>query len=212
MEELDLLKKAWKKEDHSFEQVSEKEIYKMLHRKSSSIVKWILIISILEIIVWSGIGIVYNADDAIKSLHAEDFLIYLKILTYINYVVIAGFIYCFYKNYTKISTITSTKQLMSDILKTRKTVRNYVWYNLSMIFFCTILGFAMAFIYNPDMSVLKEKIAQDESNWILIKIILILGFTVVLLIGAFWLFYRLLYGILLRKLNANYKELKKIDL
>lgn len=212
MEELDLLKKAWKKDDHSFEQVSENEIYKMLHRKSSSIVKWILVISIVELIVWSGIGLVFNTDDAITSLHAEEMLVYLQILTYINYAVIIGFIYCFYKNYTTISTITSTKQLMSDILRTRKTVQNYVWYNLFMIFFCTILGFVMAFMYNPDMSMIKEKIAHDESNWILIKIILILGFALVLIIGTFWLFYRLLYGILLRKLNANYKELKKIDL
>lgn len=212
MEELDLLKKAWKKDTHSLEQVSEVEIYKMLHKKSSSIVKWILIISIIEIVLWSAIGVVFNTDDAIKSMHAEDVLIYLKVLTYVNYVVIIGFIYCFYKNYTKISTNTSTKQLMNDILKTRKTVRNYVWYNLIMIFFCTILGFAMAFIYNPDMSMIKEKMAHDQSNWLLIKIILILGFALVLIIGAFWLFYRLLYGILLRRLYANYKELKKIDL
>jgi hypothetical protein len=212
MEELDLLKKAWKKDTHSLEQVTEVEIYKMLHKKSSSIVKWILIISIIEIVLWAAIGVVFNTDDALKSMHAEDVSIYLKVLTYVNYVVIIGFIYCFYKNYTKISTNTSTKQLMNDILKTRKTVRNYVWYNLIMIFFCTILGFAMAFIYNPDMSMIKEKMAHDQSNWILIKIILILGFALVLIIGAFWLFYRLLYGILLRRLYANYKELKKIDL
>ena len=46
MKELDLLKKDWKKNSDSFEQISEKEIYKMIHKKSSSIVKWILIISI----------------------------------------------------------------------------------------------------------------------------------------------------------------------
>lgn len=212
MEELDLLKKAWKKDTHPLEQVSEVEIYKMLHKKSSSIVKWILIISIIEIVLWSAISVVFNTDDALKSMHAEDVSIYLKVLTYVNYVVVIGFIYCFYKNYTQISTITSTKQLMNDILKTRKTVRNYVWYNLSMIFICTILGFVMAFVYNPDMSVIKEKIANDESNMILVKIILILVLTLVLLIGIFWLFYRLLYGILLRRLYANYKELKKIDL
>jgi hypothetical protein len=40
------------------------------------------------------------------------------------------FIYLFYKNYIRISTIASTKQLMKDILKTRKTVQYYVWYNL----------------------------------------------------------------------------------
>jgi len=49
MEELDLLKKAWKKDTHSLEQVSEVEIYKMLHKKSSSIVKWIFYISLIEL-------------------------------------------------------------------------------------------------------------------------------------------------------------------
>jgi hypothetical protein len=52
MKELDLLKKDWKKNSDSFEQISEKEIYRMIHKKSSSIVKWILIISILEISFW----------------------------------------------------------------------------------------------------------------------------------------------------------------
>ena len=51
MKELDLLKKDWQKSDNSFEQVSEIEIYKMIHKKSSSIVKWILIISILEVLL-----------------------------------------------------------------------------------------------------------------------------------------------------------------
>ena len=49
MEELDLLKKAWQKDSHKFEQVSETEIYKMLHTKSSSIVKWIFYISLFEL-------------------------------------------------------------------------------------------------------------------------------------------------------------------
>ena len=53
MKELDLLKKDWKKNANSFEQISETEIYKMIHKKSSSIVKWILIISILEILFWT---------------------------------------------------------------------------------------------------------------------------------------------------------------
>ena len=48
MDELELLKKDWKKQEGSFQQIGEKEIYGMLHKGSSSIVKWILIISILE--------------------------------------------------------------------------------------------------------------------------------------------------------------------
>ena len=50
MKELDLLKKDWQK-NNAFEQVSEVEIYKMLHQKSSSIVKWILIVSLLEFVI-----------------------------------------------------------------------------------------------------------------------------------------------------------------
>lgn len=33
----------------------------------------------------------------------------------------------------------------------------------------------------------------------------------VLIIGAIFIFYRLVYGILLRRLNKNYRELKKIE-
>ena len=46
MEGLDLLKKEWNKESN-FPKITESEIYKMIHKKSSSIVKWIFIISIL---------------------------------------------------------------------------------------------------------------------------------------------------------------------
>jgi hypothetical protein len=212
MDELDLLKKAWKKDTHSFEQVTESEIYKMIHEKSSSIVKWILIISILEFALWATVSILFNTDDAIKSLHAESFSIYLKVFTYVNYVVVAYFIYSFYRNYTKISTITSTKQLMQDILRTRKTVQYYVWYNLSMIFLSTIMGFVMAFVYNPKMEALKDKIAHEDSYRTLSITICIIVLTSVVFVGVFWLFYRLLYGILLRKLQGNYRELKKIDL
>jgi len=56
MKELDLLKKDWQKSGNSFEQISEGEIYKMLHKKSSSVVKWILIVSILEFVILNGIG------------------------------------------------------------------------------------------------------------------------------------------------------------
>lgn len=212
MEELDLLKKAWQKDAHSFEQVSESEIYKMLHRKSSSIVKWILVISVLEFAAWAIVNILFNTDEALKSLHAENFSICLKVLTYVNYVVVIYFIFAFYRNYAKISTITSTKQLMQDILRARKTVQYYVWYNLSMIFVSTVLGFVMAFVYNPKLDALRDKIAHEESYKTLSITICIIVLTTIVFMGIFWLFYRLLYGILLRKLNTNYKELKKIDL
>ena len=212
MEELDLLKKAWQKDTYTNEQISEVEIYKMLHTKSSSIVKWILIISIIEVLFWTVISLCYNIDDHMKKQHAENMIVYLKALTLFNYVVIFWFIYCFYKNYVKISTTSSTKQLMQDILNTRKTVHYYVWYNLTMIVLCLIAGFAIAFVYNPKMELLKDKMAHESNYQTLLIILGIMILTCVIFVGVFWLFYRMLYGILLRKLNTNYKELKKIDL
>ncbi|MES2411597.1 MAG: hypothetical protein V4535_09160 [Bacteroidota bacterium] len=212
MEELDLLKKAWQKDSHSYEQISESEIYKMLHRKSSSIVKWILIISIIEILFWTTISVFCDIDEYLKNLHAEEIKVYFKIINYINYAVILWFIYNFYKNYIKISTTASTKQLMHDILKARKTVKYYVWYNLGMIVISFIAGFIIAFAYNPKMEMLKYKITHEEGYMTLFKTVGFLLLIIVITVLIFWALYWLLYGILLRKLNRNYKELKKIDL
>lgn len=212
MEELDLLKKAWQKDSHKFEQVSENEIYKMLHTKSSSIVKWILIISIIEVLFWTLISVLWNTDDYIRKMHAENTIVYFKAMNFINYVVILFFIYVFYKNYIKISTTASTKQLMHDILKTRKTVQYYVWYNLGMAVVSLIAGFVIQFLFNPKMELLKDKIAHEDNYHTLCITLGVIILTFVVIFGLFWLFYRLLYGILLRKLNTNYKELKKIDL
>jgi hypothetical protein len=212
MEELDLLKKAWQKDTHKFEQVSESEIYKMLHKKSSSIVKWILIISIIEVLFWTAISVIWSTDEYMRKIHAENTIIYFKVVNFINYAVILWFIYRFYKNYIKISTTASTKQLMHDILKARKTVQYYVWYNLGMAALTLIAGFAIQFLFNPKMELLKDKIAHEQNHVLLFKTLGIMLLAIIIFVFVFWVIYLLLYGILLRKLNTNYKELKKIDL
>ena len=52
MDELDLLKKDWKKQEGNYPKLSYDEIYKMIWKKSSSIVKWIFVISIIEFLFW----------------------------------------------------------------------------------------------------------------------------------------------------------------
>ena len=210
MKELDLLKKEWQKMDNSFVQVSENDIYKMIHKKSSSIVKWILIISILEVLLWTFISVFFNSDDYLKEIKQVELIPYFEVMTYLNYAVVLVFIYLFYKNYHLISTTKTTKNLMHDILKTRKTVQFYVWYNLAMILFSLIVGFIIAFNYNPEMEILRNQIAAN--NKVMAITIGILFVISILFFGLFWLFYRIIYGILLRRLYANYEELKKIDL
>lgn len=206
IEELDLLKKDWKKSESAFQQITEMDIYKMIHKRSSSIVKWILIISILEVVLWTSVSIIFNTDDYLKQLHGEYLINYLKAFSIFNYVVIAVFIYFFYVNYRNISTTNSTKQLMKDILKTRKTVKYYVWYNLGMIVLSSITGAILAFSLNP-----KTDLIMHNTKAFVITL-LILCFFIGGFVGIFWLFYRLIYGTLLRKLFKNYNELKKIDL
>jgi len=205
MEELDLLKKDWKKNENSFEQISDVDIYKMLHKKSSSIVKWILIISILEFLLLRGLDFLILFDDEYKTkmsvIHLYDFEI---ALTTVNYIVLIAFIYLFYKNFKNINTASSTKKLMVDILNTRRMVKYYVWYNLALVAISSAVAVFSEVQYNTTLSGFYEK--HQVALYVLsIGIILVLFL-------IFWLFYKLLYGILLRKLYRNYNELKKIDL
>src|SRR5690606_32936038 len=117
MEELDLLKKDWKRSENRFNQVSENEIYTMFHRKSSSIVKWILIVSIIELVIWSALSLLGNMDDFLKKINHPELLLYFRVFSIFHYVVIAVLIYLFYRNYINISTTSSTKELMRSILR-----------------------------------------------------------------------------------------------
>jgi ABC-type Fe3+ transport system permease subunit len=210
---LDLLKKDRKKNENSFEQKSEMDIYKMIHKRSSSIVKWILIISVVEFILWNIINFGFTGEAYIKrnfSAEVYDYILEMNtILSITCLIILSVFVYIFYKNYKNINAATSTKQLMKDILRTRKTVKYYVWTNILLF----IVGnFTVLFIrlnYENKFIKLGEKLNHDSG--MLIKS---LGITIcVIAIVAFliWLFYRLIYGILLKKLNHNYKELKKMD-
>ena len=213
MEELDLLKKDWKRNENSFTQVSENEIYKMIHRNSSSVVKWIMIIGILEFLFLTGLGFYFADDSYTKSLEKFHIDTLMTILTFVNYAVCIGFIFHFYKNFKNISTTDSSRMLMKNILKARKTVKYYVAYNLSMACIIFIIILISSCIYDETTINTISKINSQENAFLtwagFIGGIL---FVLALLLGLFWLFYKLIYGFLLRKLYRNYQELKKIDL
>lgn len=205
MDELELLKKDWKKKEQQFKQVSEQDIYDMLHQSSSSIVKWIFIISIIEFLIFRLLDFTLFFDEAfitrLKSYHIYDIE---KVATVINFIVLIGFIIYFYKNLKNISTTSSVKKLMKDIIETRKIVKYYVWYNLAIAFITGVIILFSQLKYDSNLSPLFEKYQL---------VVISIGLSViVLLVGVFYLFYKLVYGILLKRLQNNYKELKKIDL
>ena len=209
MEELDLLKKNWQKTD-TFNQVSESDIYGMLQKKSTSIVRWLLIISILEFLFWTIVSFFGDSDELFGNKELDTFMMISNYLEYLGYGIILVFIYLLFQKYKKISVTVSTKQLMIDILNTKKIVQYYVWYNLIVLVLCIFLGVYFAVIINSESHYIIDKI--NSSTKYLIGGILFLVMLIAVFLGIFWLFYKLLYGILLKKLYANYKELQKIDL
>ncbi len=211
MDELDLLKKDWKKHNDSFQKLSYDEIYKMIHKKSSTIVKWIFIICIIEFLFWGFVNLLIPDSyfEIYEKLHLKTLL---NISYIIHYIVVVGFIYLFYKNYNAICVIDSTSLLMKKIIRTRKTVNYYVYYNIIVtIILSVIINFMMFSDTNLLVEVFNPKhlaLADDKLFNILI-IAQIIGFVV--MIGFLLLYYRIIYGILLKKLNKNFKELETLE-
>jgi hypothetical protein len=134
------------------------------------------------------------------------------VLNIISFAAILFFIFKFYQNYKKISTTDSAKALMKKIITTRKIVMQYVWFNVILFAVSFVLLTIEVIIYDPVNLGLTEKIAAAESQtliWIVIAGITIL--TILIFCSLLWLFYRVIYGILLKRLNINYRELKKLE-
>jgi len=210
-EELEILKKAWKNDTHSYAQVTEIQIYDMIHKRSSSIVKWILVISLIELVVWSAISLLYVDDEYIKTIELYHLDTLFKIVGIINYGVIFYFIFRFYKNFKTISTTENIRNLMKSIINTRKTVQYYIWYNLGMFTLIFIAVVISQVFYDPNLNQIIEQTKNSfpQSFWIIIGMTYIALFAITL--GLFWLFYRLIYGFLMKRLYRNYEELKKME-
>lgn len=212
MDGLDLLKKDWKKREASLPHLSYDQIYQMLWKRSSSIVKWIFVISIIEFLFWGVINI-FMADheywEEMEQIHLKEF----TVATYvINYAITFFFIYCFYKNYRKISATDNAAELMKNILRTKKTVKYYIGYILISTALVALIHTYFMMDYHTSSTVVDdmEKYSFTPLQWLMFAGIMIGGLAIFL--GLIWLFYRVVYGILLRRLNRNYKELKKLEI
>ncbi|MCM4165217.1 MULTISPECIES: hypothetical protein [unclassified Arenibacter] len=213
-DELELLKRDWQNKDKQLPQLSFNEIYKMIWKKSSSIVKWIFIISIIEFAVPHLLYLlpVMSKSMAVwRGLGLGNFLLLSNI---VHYSVVLFFIYQFYRRYKEISTLDNAKQLLSNILKTRKTVKHYVIFCLSLIFISYLVMAVGIYLSDDPIAAMgynytTENIDPEKLKATIIVTLVVLGFVVTLLMGCI---YFLLYGILLKKLNKNYKELKEMDI
>ena len=205
-------KKVWKNQPEEKNKISALEIYKMTQSKSNSIVKWIFIIGLLEFVFWFAINYLGTKNGALEPYEKLNLISFIDNVSYFHYVVVVLFLILFYRNFSLISTIDNTKTLMKNILLVRKTVKWYVYYNLiNVVVFSIILNIL---IFNtPDGINILSGIDNESFNQEHMTSVFIIAQIVVIAIMLLilWLFYYLLYGILLKKLNKNYKELTKLN-
>lgn len=210
MDELELLKKDWEKKDPAHKKLSVEDLYPILYKKSSSIVKTLFYISVGELIFWILINTIpyFTSDsyqDRLNSIYTNEYV--FTGLTGISYIVILLFVYLLFKAYKSISVTDSAKKLMENILKTRKVIKYYVLYNLVMAFVSMVIGIYIGIFHDPEVA---ATIADFSNKQLFITYTFIVAATAIFVL-LIWLFYKLLYGLLLKRLNKNYKELKKLE-
>ena len=213
MDELELLKKDWETSSKNYPELNKEELYKLIYKRSSSIVKWIFIISLLEFAFWTLISFSFKGSEDLEKMQSYNVEYILYPLMIFGYGVLIYFFYIFYKNYKSISATENTKMLMERILKTRKTVKQYVVFNLVFMCISIIVGVYIELTNNPEVQTLLSRIDSEGEGNITVFYLIVVGLSLVAmaLVTAILLgFYYLVYGILLKRLKSNYKDLKEL--
>jgi len=215
MDELELLKKDWQKQEQKLPKLTYDELYAMIWKRSSSIVKWIFIISIIEFALPHLLYLIPSAREGL-TFYDELGLKYLILgLTVLQYAIVFYFIYQFYQRYREISVLDNARELMRKIIRTRKTVKNYIIFALS-IFLLTFLFIAIGILFSDGDSFLKVfelegksvNMTTQQLKFLISGIMIAMGVVCTALLG---LIYFLIYGLLLRKLGRNYSDLKRLE-
>ena len=204
MDELDFLKQHWKK-DEDFPKVDKEGIRKMLHNSSSSIVKWIFYISILELLAGLALNFLLPNDTDINP--DSDIVSTLEnALSVVFYIVIAYFIYKFFSSYRSIKNTSNTKVLLRDIIETRKAVDQYIRFNIYYII-------AVSALVTVTMMITDGVFVKPwgEAIFYVVGISIFMIIAIAILLGLVKFYYKVVYRRLVNKLNKNYEQLVKLD-
>ena len=201
VDELELLKKDWQKQEDTLPKYTKEDLYPMLLKKSSSIVKLIFIISLIEFAFWIVLSFAFN-DNETKAFEKQFGLqTFDTIVLVVHLTALIVFAVWFYKNFKKIPATDSAKVLMKNIIKTRNTVKYYIWFSMAFVAIASTIAYAIIIQNNPAL-------ADENLLYLSLKFIIV----ITIALGLLWGLYRIIYGLLLRKLNRNYRELKKLEI
>lgn len=216
--DIDSLKKSWQEQVIS-DDYNQDEIEVMLNKKSRNYVKYILWISVAEFLVFGVINFItifsgdFHTDLTnilnklqIRNQPEVEFSldkIYnsMKILSFF----ITGiFVVVFYLNYKKIDVESNLRKFIIHIIKFKKTVNLFIFSNVLLL-----VLFIASLISLLTVTIRRQNIHVDNPTFwsLIIAVSLSLLISIVLIL----LYYKLAYGIILKRLSKNLKQLEKID-
>ncbi|WP_332020618.1 beta-carotene 15,15'-monooxygenase [Kaistella sp.] len=216
--DLDSFKKTWQ-EQKVKPKYNSTEIEAMLNKSSRNYVKYILWISIAEFLIILGVNIYYSflGDDSnsfIKILgklgvqNSTDLQtsfgnLYLVLKT-ISLIITAFFVVCFYRNYRKINIESNLKKLILQIIRFKKTVNLFILANILLLIVFTAILTVFTF------TVLSQQNIHLTHPTLIGFVVGIIVMTIISIV-LIWIYYRVVYGIILKRLGKNLGELQKID-
>lgn len=216
--DIDSFKKTWQDQKVP-PKYSSAEIEAMLNKSSRNYVKYILWISIAEFLIFVCLNIYYTfvgddsknfmsflgrlgVQDNIK-LQADFAHLYFG-LKIISLILTAFFVVKFYLNYRRIHVEANLKKLILQIIRFKKTVNLFILANVLLLIFFTAVFTVFIFTVLAEQSI-------HLNNPTLIGFVTGLLVMTAISVLLIWVYYRLVYGIILKRLGKNLSELQKID-
>ena len=216
--DIDSLKRTWQDQEIA-DGYDQNEIESMLNRKSRNYVKYILWISITEFVIFGLINFLalfstnFQTDftsilDKLQIRNQNEVEFSLDRIYYwmkIFSLLITGvFVVIFYINYKKINVESNLKKFITHIIHFKKTVNLFIFSNIFLLIL--FIGSFTSFIV---FTINKQKIHVDNPTfWGLITGV---AFSLLICIILILLYYKLAYGILLKRLSKNLTQLEQID-
>ena len=216
--DLDSFKETWQQQPVQ-PKYDTSEIESMLNKSSRNYVKYILWISLVEFVLILGANLYYtflgeDTTDLISVLgklgidNSDQFQntltqLYLS-LKMVSLALTGIFVYLFYQNYRKINIESNLKKLILQIIKFKKTVQLFIVANIALVILFTLVLGIFTF------SVLAQQ-NIELTNPTLIGFIAGLGLTMGISVVLIWIYYRVVYGFILRRLGKNLEQLQNID-
>lgn len=201
--DIENLKKTWQKQEIT-SVYDQEHILKILSRKSKNYVKYILWISILEVVLAFSYWLIQflKGEKSLEIFHKlenfptriEEYVLNYYYFIHLGYFMISlFFVYQFYQKYKKIKIYDNLHSLIQNIIQFRKKVEYFVLFNFVIGLLEIVLSGALLYGYS------------SEFSWSVFLLTLVVFMVLVVL--YYWFFY----GWLLKKINGVLQELNSIN-